>query len=146
MKTIDEHFIDWESHVFGYGYGTGEPHVMAALKAFLGVCPESGPYDYEALERALTPQVAWLLINTLCRAGIVNYGPSPRFGWLEHRTGVALKAYVAGKTVAELCDVLANRTESTVECFPDHCNCVDAQADMKTAVKACGNPFWEPRQ
>ena len=31
-KALGDSFADWESHVFGCGYGTGEPHVLAALK------------------------------------------------------------------------------------------------------------------
>lgn len=65
-KTPDEHFRDWESHAFGFGYGTGEPHTLAALKTFLAAIPER-PYNYEVLERACGATVAWLLINALCR-------------------------------------------------------------------------------
>ncbi|GAG02270.1 unnamed protein product, partial [marine sediment metagenome] len=34
MKTIEEQFIDWESEVFGFGYGSGEEHILKALKEF----------------------------------------------------------------------------------------------------------------
>ena len=30
-KTLEDNFVDWEGHVFGFGYGTGEPHTLSAL-------------------------------------------------------------------------------------------------------------------
>ena len=84
-NTIEQHFINWESHTFGYGYGTGEPHILPALKAFFDCLGRDGnlhAYDYQRLESALTPTVAWLLINVLCSADILEYGTSPRHGWL----------------------------------------------------------------
>jgi hypothetical protein len=33
--VTDKHFIDWETDVFGFGYGTGEPHTLPALRLFL---------------------------------------------------------------------------------------------------------------
>lgn len=130
-KDLDAYFRDWEGAAFGYGYGSGEPHTLAALKGFLAAIPER-PYNYEVLEGALTAQVAWLLINTLCRADILEYGTSPRFGWLTPR-GELLKRYVDAHTVAEMVDVTCDHDEDYVHCYPDHCNCDDAH---------CANPFW----
>lgn len=31
-RTLESYFADWESSAFGLGYGTGEPHTLAALK------------------------------------------------------------------------------------------------------------------
>lgn len=64
-KSIDENWIDWESYAFGFGYGSGEPYTVAALKTFLAACPATGPYDYGVLERECGPAVAWLLIVLL---------------------------------------------------------------------------------
>jgi len=85
MKTEAEYFRDWESHVFGYGYGTGEAYVIPVLKTFLEHCNEGyykHSYQYDVLEKAVTAPVAWLLINTLCHADIIEYGTSPRYAWL----------------------------------------------------------------
>ncbi len=34
-KSLEAYFSDWEGHVFGYGYGSGEPHVVPALRRFV---------------------------------------------------------------------------------------------------------------
>lgn len=134
VKTLDDYFTDWESHVFGFGYGTGEPHVVDALNAFMeaiGIEDRPHSYDYRRLETALKPVVAWLLINALCHADLIEYGTSPRYGWLTPR-GEALRAYLATKTNAALLEVL-NRDDDYHHCYPDHCNC-DGEP--------CHNPFW----
>lgn len=115
----DKHFADWESWAFGYGYGTGEPHTLGALRDFLAAFESS--YDYERLENTLGERVAWLLINTLCHADILEYGTSPRYGWLTER-GRVLREFVAGKSLDELY-AMTCRDESAVVCSPDYCNC-----------------------
>ena len=35
MKSKLHYFADWESEVFGYGYGDGEYHIIQKLKSFL---------------------------------------------------------------------------------------------------------------
>lgn len=138
MKTIEQHFADWESEVFGYGYGTGEEHVLGALKQFLSLCSKgqfSHAYDHEELSAALTPVVAWLLINALCSAGTLEYGTSPRFGWLT-REGEALRAFVGERTVEQL--EVASQDDDMV-CYRDHCNCGDGH-DCRPL-----NPFWPKR-
>jgi hypothetical protein len=141
-KTLEQHFADWESSAFGYGYGTGEPYTLAALKGFfsaLGKGPDRpNVYHYTDLEKALTPTVAWLMINTLCHEDIIEYGTSPRGGWLTFDQGVALKAFVDTKTVDELIEICCSSDENTVHCYPDHCNC-DEDAP-------CQNPFWRKRR
>ena len=134
MKTIEKHFAEWESHVFGFGYGTGEPHVLAALKGFMtAVGREGSPnaYEYEALERAVTAPVAWLLINALCHADIIEYGTSPRFGWLTPQ-GEALEAFTDFCTVERLEAMCA--VESIDHCVPEFCNC---GPDGYSAEKLC---------
>lgn len=106
----NEQFREWERNVLGYGYGTGEPHVLAALKTFLEHCNkgERGEsYEYEGLEQAVTPTVAWLLINILCRhdANVLEYGTSARYGWLTP-FGVQLRDFLAAHTVEQLQEIL----------------------------------------
>ena len=134
-KTADDYFVDWESHVFGYGYGTGEAHILPALKAFFETIPTEGRsrYDYRVLEEKLGPVVAWLFINALCRADIIEYGTSPRFGWLTAE-GERLKKYLAGRTPEQLEEAAGNDERN---CYPDYCNCTDGE---------CHNPFWVNRR
>ena len=54
----------------------GAPHVLRALKSFCEVAPLHGFYDYEIVEQALTAPVAWLLINTLSHADMIERGTS----------------------------------------------------------------------
>jgi len=41
----DKHFIDWESDIFGFGYGSGEQFTLAALKEFLQLCNRDNDSD-----------------------------------------------------------------------------------------------------
>ena len=143
QKTADEYWIDWEGSTFGFGYGTGEPHTIPALKRFLELTPEGRGYDYTELERELGPAVAWLLINALARHGvdILEYGTSPRFAWLT-KEGVALKRYVASKTADELVDLACGRGEGYVPCYPNACNCGPCGYEKG---RVCANPFWVGR-
>lgn len=132
-KNIEHYFRDWESYVFGYGYGSGEEHIIFALKHFLELCPtmpNKYHYDFEVLEKNLTPTVTWLLINVLCRADIIDYGCSPRFGWLTG-VGMRLKEFISSRSVEELCKILAYDSSEYIPCSPTVCNC---------ETKCC-NPF-----
>lgn len=146
MKTPDQSFSDWEGYVFGAGYGTGEQYTVAALRTFLGAMQPNDhggvSYRYADLEAALTPTVAWLLINTMVGANIIDYGTSPRFAWLSPE-GVRLREYMLGKTVDELLDALGQwdaGNHDYIACYPDHCNCVSTP-DAERA-DGCVNPFW----
>jgi len=135
-KSADEYFRDWEASTFGYGYGTGEPHTLLALKLFLAAIGRDDAdhgYDYRQLEKAVSPTVAWLLINILAqfRVDIIEYGTSPRFGWLT-KNGERLRGFVRGKSVDELIDICCAHDENYIHCDPDHCNCDEP----------CHNPFW----
>src|ERR1700754_195307 len=124
-KTIEQHFADWESHAFGFGYGSGEEHIMSALKGFFaafGANDRAASYEYGKLEQSVTPAVAWLLINRLCQLDVIEYGTSPRFGWLT-REGEALKAFVDSKSADELTEIAAGHDEDNPGCYPDACNC-----------------------
>lgn len=131
----DKHFIDWESYVFGYGYGTGEPHIFEALKKFFQSMHESPRgnlgYGYEAIEKEMGSMAAWLLLNTLLHADILSYGTSPRFGFLNP-SGTALAEYLRDKTVDQLCEIV-DVDEHHVYCFPKMCQC----------EKPCENPLFQ---
>lgn len=139
MKPIEDSFSDWESHAFGFGYGSGEPHIIPALRTFLDNCNEVNGrgYDFEKLERALTPAVAWLLINALCKVDILDYGTSPRYGWLTEQ-GERLRAFVLSKTDDDLL-ALSCRDQDYDSCSPGSCNC---GPNGYEAGKVCVNPFW----
>lgn len=136
MKTIDDHFADWEAVAFGFGYGTGEEHVLPALRAFLAAVPETGCYDHERLGYEVTPTVAWLLINALCHVNAIEYGTSPRCGWLTE-CGREVQAYVTRRSNDALYENCTSRGEEYAPCYPDHCNCDDGP---------CVNPFWEKKR
>ena len=143
-KTLDESWIDWEGHFFGFGYGTGEAHTIPAIKRFFELCPEtdrdgSSAYDYRVLEAGLGPVVAWLLINRFAGHGVdvLEYGVSPRFAWLTDR-GKRLKAYLASKTADELIE-LTHHDQDYSPCYPDACNCGPNGYEKE---RVCDNPFW----
>lgn len=143
MKTIEENFTDWEASAFGFGYGTGEEHILPALKSFFsafGNHDDRNAYDYEALEAVVTPTVAWLIINVLGHADIIEYGTSPRYGWLTPH-GERLKAFIDSKSAEELYE-LTCRDENYHHCSPDACNC--GPAGYQEGVD-CPNPFWPRR-
>lgn len=149
MKTVDEHFRDWEAHAFGFGYGTGEPHTLAALKTFMSTVGVGEPpdrhhcYDHTKLGAALTPTVAWFLINALCRYGIdiIEYGTSPRYAWLTNE-GKALRSFIATKSVDELVAICCRYDEGYTHCSPGVCNC--GPHGYEAGLK-CNNPFWKNR-
>lgn len=136
-KTVDDYFADWENHVFGYGYGTGNFHILKVLRTFLMTCPAHGNYDYEALENACGEAVAWLLLNTLCHARCIEYGTSARYGWLTP-VGQRLRVYVVAHTVDQMCEN-SMRDENYTRCYPNACNC-GPNGYQKGLV--CQNPFW----
>ncbi len=141
MKTQEEYFRDWESHVFGYGYGSGEPYVIPALRNFLMLCGKGSyghGYDYTDLQKRLGETVAWLLINALCKADIIEYGTSPRFGWLTPK-GVRLKQFVASHLADDLVGIVCNHDDNYAHCYPTACNCGEHGYEKG---RVCNNPFW----
>lgn len=88
-------FAEWEGATFGFGYGSGEGPVFAILQEFRRLLEDGRSYDYRKLEEAFDPPAAWLLINALCKSDTVEYGTSPRFGWLTHDVGAPLFAFLA---------------------------------------------------
>jgi len=134
-KTIEQHWADWEKYVFGFGYGTGELYTIPALKKFFSCIQGERRYDFQILGKELTPTVAWLLINILCHADILEYGTSPRYGWLT-KEGESLKAFIDSNDEDTLYTFLMH-DETVVHCYPDHCNC---------DVPMCQSPFWEAKK
>ena len=141
-KTLDEYFRDWEAHVFGFGYGTGEQYVLPALKAFMAACPSEGGYSHEILEKAVGSQQAWFLINALCHADIIEYGTSPRFAWFTPE-GKALREYITSHTDEQLYETAAGYSEDYHHCYPDACNCGPNGYEKG---RVCNNPFWVHRR
>ena len=144
MKTLEQHFYDWRSRFFGYGYGTGEQHTIGALKDFLeafGVKPSGGAtYDYKVLEAKVGARVAWLLINKLCGSDMnfLEYGTSPRFGWVgQDGYQATLFHYITAHTLGELLDFSPSDSNEYCECYPTHCNCDDKGCEQSP------NPFWK---
>lgn len=140
QKPIEYSFRDWESDVFGFGYGNGEDHIIPALRQFLSLCGKGDEtqYDYRKLEEYLAPTVAWLLINALCHADMIEYGTSPRFGWLTGK-GKRLKEYMLSKTADELIEIACNHGEEYIHCSPNYCNCGKSGY---VEGRKCPNPFW----
>lgn len=126
----DKHFIDWENEVFGYGYGTGELHTLRVLKKFFSAVPKEGNYDFEKMEKALGPQQFWLLLNTLCHADIIEYGTSPRYGWLTEK-GQILLDYLAPLSIKELYEMVGV-DDTYIYCYNGVCNCEEP----------CNNPLF----
>lgn len=102
-------FKKWEDETFGFGYGTGEVYIIDSLKIFMG-CLHEGKgypgYKYDELENAMGPHAAWLLINALCRTNTIEYGTSPRFGWLTPEKGLGLKKHIEDNSPEELYEEL----------------------------------------
>jgi hypothetical protein len=139
-KTIEDYFRDWESYVFGYGYGSGEHHTIPPLRRFLELCDRGeggGGYDFKVLEAELGPATVWFLINILCHADVIEYGTSPRYGWLT-RKGETLKDFVLTFSAGEL---IAFVTDGKYDnwCYPNSCNCGPKGYEEG---RVCQNPFW----
>lgn len=141
QRTIDDHFIDWMSENIRFGYGSGEPHTIPALRAFLSLCNVghyNTSYDCRVLEEKLTPTTAWLLMNVLCQAQLIEYGTSPRCGWLTPE-GIKLRDYMLSKTEEDLILLVCN-TEDNDYCTRHFCNCGEGGYSEN---KLCHNPFWK---
>lgn len=144
-EPTNKNFADWESTAFGFGYGTGEGHVLAALKTFFETVRErdgSQVYDYRELEAAMPPATAWLLINRLCQIDVIEYGTSPRFAWLTEE-GRRLKEFITSKTVDELEAICCERGDDFNVCYPDACNC---GPEGYEEGRVCVNPFWPDKR
>lgn len=140
MKALtDKNFIDWFSENFGYGYGDGEQYIIPALTGFLYHCPEDGNYDYEVLEKHIGKAEVWFLMNVLCKERFIEYGTSPRFGWLDDK-GKLLKQYLGQKTADELYELVMTDSGDT-HCGSHYCNCGEHGYE---AGRKCDNPLFTP--
>jgi len=107
----NKEFCEWETEVFGYGYGTGEEHTFTALKGFIETLEteyaggnELISYDFRKIEAKLGQQVTWLLLTILLHHGVLEYGTSSRFGWVTPE-GKEVINFVRNKSVEELCNI-----------------------------------------
>ncbi len=141
-RTLEEHFVDWESYVFGFGYGSGEPHVLPALRMFLDKCrlDDTSAYDHTEIERELGGTVTWLLINALGCVNIIEYGTSPRYGWLT-KEGIALRDFMTSRSADDLVTLVCASDDPAL-CTPTFCNCGPAGYSN---TKLCHSPFWKER-
>lgn len=98
-------FKDWESRVFGAGYGTGELPILKAVKVFFDNLEDNRNYQYETLEEKLGDTVTWLLINAFDKGNMIEWGTSARFGWLTS-CGEFVKKFIKGKTPEELYEIV----------------------------------------
>jgi hypothetical protein len=121
MTITNKNFSDWFQENMGYGYGTGEVYTIPALKEFLSTCPLDGNYNYEDLEKNVGTVGTWFLMNILCSTNIIEYGTSPRYGWLTEK-GKALKNYMDEQKSTELYDIVCSRDQETI-CTSNYCNC-----------------------
>lgn len=137
-KTLDQNFKDWEADVFGFGYGTGEEYTLKALKDFFRFSEKDGSYDYTVLEKELGGTVTWLMINILGHADVIEYGTSPRYGWLT-TFGKRVKDFVESKSEDELYELCTNHDSNYTHCMPDACNC---GPNGYEEGRKCKNPFW----
>ena len=147
MKTLEDYFADWENDTFGYGYGTGEEHTIAALHdlfmAFKFTPAGTLGFDAVDLEAQCGPVVAWLLINILCHDDKIEYGTSPRHAWVTP-PGNELARFIRERTIADLLRIVDRDPSQYVYCMPDHCNCLDVQGTVNDCTRR--NPFWsKPR-
>lgn len=137
MKELtNKNFIDFFSEHFGYGYGDGEQYILPALKGFLGTCPIDGTYDYTEIERAIGKAETWFLMNTLCEEDILEYGSSPRFGWLSDK-GKMLKNYLSTKD-DELYELVMVDGDY-ISCTSKYCNCGENGFEEG---RKCDNPLF----
>jgi hypothetical protein len=141
MKTMDEYFRDWYEWEIGYGYGTGEEHVLPSLRQFLETCSPDDGYDYRNIEKAIGGSLTWLFISVLAKSNIIEYGTSPRFGWLTPM-GKRLYSYLVGRSGDELYDAVCIHDKDYSQCTPDYCNCGPNGYENG---KICLNPFWMDR-
>ena len=108
-------FRDWESRVFGAGYGSGELPILKAIKTFFASLEDGRSYDYRKLEKELGDTVTWLLINAFDKGNVTEWGTSSRFGWLTS-CGENVRDFIKGKTPQELYEIVMSYDETLCMC------------------------------
>jgi hypothetical protein len=138
MLVTDKHFREWEHEAFGYGYGTGEAHILPILHAFFAQLEDGRSYEAALFETEVGAPSAWFLLNVLCRADILDYGTSPRYGWLTP-LGERLRDYVLCHTPEELYAIVTQDVDHEHPlCSQAFCNCPGGSDD-----EGCRqNPLW----
>lgn len=109
LTDDDRMFASLCSDKLGWGAYGGDEALYPALRSFLMWCtPSEGSgvpaYDYRDVSEVIGAAAAWLLVYALVRADLVEYGTSPRFGWLTPE-GCWLRDYVKNRTPEQLADV-----------------------------------------
>ena len=123
--VTDKHFREWEQVTFGYGYGTGELHILPILHAFFAALEDGSAYNASHFVAQWGGAVTWLLLNALLHGGILEYGTSPRYGWLTPQ-GERLREYVLSKTPKDLYDIATMDVDYDHPlCSRSFCNCPD---------------------
>src|SRR3990167_3685719 len=117
MKQEVLNFIDWESRVFGAGYGSGELPILKSVKVFFDSL-EDKSYDYKKLEEKLGDTITWLLINAFDKGNVIEWGTSARFGWLTS-CGEYVRDFIKGKTPEELYEIVMSDREAICMCDGD---------------------------
>lgn len=110
----EKQFRQWESRVFGSGYGTGERPILEVVKIFFNSLTDKS-YDYRILEEKLGGTVTWLLINALAKGNALEWGTSSRFGWLTS-CGEYVQRFIKDKTADELYEICMKDYEYLCEC------------------------------
>lgn len=134
----DKDFIDWFAEHISHGYGTGEQYTIPCLKLFLENCPEDGNYDFEVIQNVVGKAETWFLMSIFGKTDVINYGTSPRYGWLDDK-GKLLKQYVDGKTVDALYGLVMTDGDY-VHCGPTYCNCGPNGYEKD---RKCPNPLFK---
>lgn len=142
-KSLDIYFRDWMGEAFGFGYGTGELYIIPLLRKFFEALKDGRSYDHRELEKDLGVEQTWLLINALCTESIIEYGTSPRCGWLTGN-GSRLREFVLSKTNDELYEMTGIADEDEPGCDRQYCYC---GPNGYVEGRRCPNPFFfEPWQ
>jgi hypothetical protein len=117
MENKDRQFKDWESRVFGAGYGSGELPILKAVKVFFDLLDDRN-YDYQKLEGKLGDTITWLLINAFDKGNVIEWGTSARFGWLTS-CGEYVRDFIKDKTPEELYEIVMRDDEAICMCDGD---------------------------
>lgn len=141
-KELSDYFFDWYNDTFGYGYGTGDEFYCRDLMGFFFALNHKGPelltYDYKTLEDRLGKPSAWHIINILCKEDFIDYGTSPRNGWLTKK-GLLLNKAIGAFNHDSLYEFVTGDVYDV--CYPTACNHTDLHE------KGClTNPFWHEKE
>lgn len=115
MTKKELQFIEWETRVFGAGYGTGEFPILSAVKTFFKCLEDNRSYNYKTLEKKLGDTVTWLLINAFDKGNMIEWGTSARYGWLTS-CGEYVRDFIKDKTPEELYKIAMSENDGICLC------------------------------